>query len=93
MLGANVLNNPDFQGVSVTRVSEALKRSQYADDITLYPDADHGFYVLYSFIIDYEAGSGTKVNIEKSETLFLGFRSDRTDSPLHVFFGWGNPRG
>ena len=64
--------------------SDYLKVSQYADDMTVVVGRDEYFEVLDQCLKRYKHGSGAKLNMSKSEGLFLGAWRSRQDTPLSL---------
>ena len=55
---------------------------QYADDTTAFAINDPSLFSLFDAIAFYERGSGAKLNLSKTEAMWLGARKDRLDEPL-----------
>lgn len=59
-----------------------FKVSQYADDTTAFVKNEKSLSSLFKVINDFERGSGAKLNLSKTEALWLGAWRDRPDKPL-----------
>ena len=59
-----------------------FKVSQYADDTTAFVKNENSLFQLFRVISDFESGSGAKLNVSKTEALWLGAWKDRPDKPL-----------
>ena len=59
-----------------------FKVSQYADDTTAFVKNENSLFSLFNVISDFERGSGAKLNLSKTEALWLGAWKDRPDKPL-----------
>ena len=68
--------------------NETLKIVQHADDTTLFVTRDNEFDVLNDIFHTYSKGSGSKINFQKSQGLWLGSWKNRKDSPGD--FTWVN---
>lgn len=54
----------------------------YADDTTAFVKSVHSLETLFKVIKIYERGSGAKLNVSKTEAMWLGVWRSRTDQPL-----------
>ena len=59
-----------------------FKVGQYADDTTAFVKNDSSLFSLFDAIAFYERGSGAKLNLSKTEAMWLGAWKDRLDEPL-----------
>ena len=59
-----------------------FKVSQYADDTTVFVKDESSLIYLFKAISLYEKGSGARLNISKTEAMWLGNWKDRCDKPL-----------
>ena len=69
---------------------KALKFLQYADDTEIFATTDESINEFFCIIDKYEQGTGAKINVEKTEGLWLGNWKKRTDKPFNV--DWKNKK-
>ena len=81
---ANLIrNSPDINGYLLPGArGKCAKTRLYADDTTVLPKDFPSLANLFSTIAIYEAGSGVKLNMSKTEAMWLGVWKDRLDTPL-----------
>ena len=60
------------------------KISQYADDTTLTVMRDDSIDRVFSHAATYERASGTRINLDKCEGLWIGTNKNRTDKPQGI---------
>ena len=66
------------------------KISQYADDSTLTLIDDPSIIRAFNILEKYQAGSGSKLNLDKTEATYLGRTAGKTHSPVPIKWGYGN---
>ena len=59
-------------------------RIQYADDTEIFATTDESINEIFYIIDKYEMGTGAKINVEKTEGLWLGNWKKRTDRPFNI---------
>ena len=88
---AEVLNqcidsNPSIKGVEVNGFE--IKLSQYADDTSCLLTGDDSIHALFETLQIYERATGAKINLSKTQALWLGSNVGRSDAPLGL--EWSN---
>ena len=78
--------NKKIKGAKIS--GSQLKILQYADDTEIFATTEDSIKELFSVIGKYERGTGTKINVEKTEGLWLGSWKQRTDKPFNL--DWKN---
>ena len=81
MLGTAIRNCKHIRGVRLPGSSDESKISQYTDggNLTLV-DVTKAFEIVCIF----EKGSGSKLNLDKTEGMWFGSMADRTDGPVNI---------
>ena len=77
---ANLIRK-DIRGIPLPNVDCSLKLIQHADDTTIFVTDNDDFNVLEKVFQIYSHGSGSKINIHKSQGLWIGKWKDRIDKP------------
>ena len=80
VLGAAIRENEKIQGVKILN----LKILQYADDTEIFATTNESINEIFYIIDKYEKGTGAKINVEKTEGLWLGNWKKRTDRPFNI---------
>lgn len=89
VLACKIRAIPDIEGFLLPGADGLqFKVSQYADDTTAFVKDEKSLFFLFNVIRDFERGSGAKLNMAKTEALWLGAWKDRTDKPLGL--SWVN---
>ena len=79
-----IRNSASIKGLKLPNSDKILKIIQYADDTTIFvADVKELNAILCSFRI-YENATGAKVNVEKTEGLWLGAYRGRQDFPQNI---------
>ena len=81
VLGAAIRNCKDIRGVRLPGSSEESKIGQYVDDGDLTLVDDFPFSKAFEIICIYEKGSGSKLNLGKTEGMWSGSIAGRRDGP------------
>ena len=83
VLACKIRNTPEIEGFLLPGArGERFKVSQYADDTTGYLKNFRSLQCLFEVISLYERGTGARLNVSKSEAMWLGAWRDRGDTPL-----------
>ena len=101
-LGQAIRTDSQIEGLSCPIPRFVSKVSQYADDMTLTLGNSYSVKRAFALVRLYESASGSKLNAEKSEGLWIGSARDSPERPvdirwqqsqlkiLGVWFGYGN---
>ena len=82
-LACKVRNNPDIEGFLLPGARGlCYKVGVYADDTTCIVKSYRSLQVLFNMINVYEGGSGARLNVAKTEAMWLGAWRSRGDQPL-----------
>ena len=87
-LACLIRNNNNIKGFVLPDSSQTLNLIQHADDTTIFLTNNNDFDVLDEVFTVYSRGSGSKINVGKSQGLWLGKWKDRKDKPGG--FSWVN---
>ena len=79
VLGAAIRNCKDIRGVRLPGSSEESKIGQYANDGDLTLVDDFSISKAFEIIRIYEKGSGSKLNLGKTEGMWFGSMAGRRD--------------
>ena len=71
-------------GVCLPGLSEESKISQYADDGDLTLVDEYSITKAFEIVHTFEKGSGSKLNLDKTEGMWFGSRAGRTDGPVNI---------
>ena len=83
VLTCNIRANPSISGLSIPGVQKPLSPiSQYADNTSLILVNDQPIKSAFDTYSLYESGSGAKLNMSKSEGLWLGSWVGRSNPPV-----------
>lgn len=82
-LAENIRKNPNIKGIKLPNGTEA-KIISYADDNTLPLSTTDSLNPLFDVLHTYEKASGSKINKEKTEGLWIGSNKNRTDKPHNI---------
>lgn len=80
ILALVIRNNQNIRGIFLGR--KEIKLVQYADDTTLFVDNVKSAYKVLDTFNSFEKISGLKVNLDKSEAMWLGSKKNVGDKPL-----------
>ena len=84
VLGAAIRNCKDIRGVCLPGSSEESKMGQYADDADLTLADDVSIAKAFKIIRIYEKGSGSKLNLGKTEGMWFTSMAGRRDGPVKI---------
>ena len=84
VLGAAIRNCKDIRGVHLPGSSEESKIGQYVDDGDLTSVDDFSISKAFEIICIYEKGSGSKLNLGKTEGMWFGSMASRRDCPVDI---------
>ena len=84
VLGAAIRNCKDIRGVRLPGSSEESKIGQYADDGDLTLADDFSVSKAFEIIHIYEKGSGSKLNLGRTEGMWFGSMAGRRDGPVDI---------
>ena len=84
VLGAAIRNCKDIRGVRLTGSSKESKIGQYADNGDLTLIDDYSISKAFEIISIYEKGSGSKLNLGKTEGMWFGSMAGRRDGPVNI---------
>ena len=73
-----------IEGIPVPGSQDESKISAYADDGTLTLKDDRSVARAFEVIQQYEAASGSKLNMEKTEGIYVGQQAGRTTGPVPI---------
>ena len=84
-LGQAIRNDPKVHGVHIPGGHGAEdKISQYADDSTLTLTDDPSLIRAFNILDRYQAGSGSKLNLTKTEGTYIGRHAGKTHGPIPI---------
>lgn len=82
-LACKIRDSPEIEGFLLPGARGLqFKVSQYADDTTAFVKDEKSLIALFETISIFEKGSGAKLNKAKTEALWLGAWTNRSDEPL-----------
>ena len=82
-LACKIRNNPDIEGFLLPGARGlCYKVGVYADDTTCIVKSYRSLQILFDMINVYEGGSGARLNVAKTEAMWLGAWRSRGDQPL-----------
>ena len=102
VLACSIRVNPDIVGLSIPRSPHLPVLSLYADDTSAVVSSDRAIVAVFETYDRFEKASGSKIDLEKCEGLWVGSWQHRLDAPvpirwtsgkikvLGVFIGNGN---
>ena len=82
--GAAIRNCKDIRGVRLPGSSEESKIGQYADDGDLTLVDDFSISKAFEIIPIYERGSGSRLNLGKTEGMWFRSMAGRKDGPVNI---------
>lgn len=83
-LCVSIRKNRRIEGFFVPGLKTESKISAYADDITLTLRDDCSVTSAFDMIRQYELASGAKLNMEKSEGIYVGLQAGRNHGPVPI---------
>ena len=82
-LACKIRNNPEIEGFLLPGARGlSYKIGNYADDTTCIVKSYRSLQALFNMINVYERGSGARLNVTKTEAMWLGAWRTRSDQPL-----------
>lgn len=85
VLACNIRREPAIRGFLLPGAKGSyFKIRQYADDSTCYMKDFFSLRILFNLLGKYEAGTGAKLNVAKTEAMWLGVWRARTDTPFDL---------
>ena len=85
VLAANIRAHPDIKGLELPRIPRPLPvLSLYADDTSVVVTSDLVIITVFEVYGNFEKGSGSKLNLNKCEGLWLGSWRDRAEAPVAI---------
>ena len=84
VLGAAIRNCKDIRGVRLPGSSEESKISQYADNGNLTLVDEYSITKAFEIVCIFEKGSGSKLNLDKTEGMWFSSMAGRTDGPVNI---------
>ena len=82
VLNMAINNDPLIEGVTIEGLE--IKLSQYADDNSCFLIGDKSIYALFDLLNKFEKATGSKINISKTQALWLGDNIGRKDKILNL---------
>ncbi len=73
-----------IEGIAIPGTTETSKISAYADDATLTIKGDRSIARAFEVIERYERASGSKLNMDKTEGIYVGTQAGRTTGPVPI---------
>ena len=83
VLAQRLRHSTDIQGIKI-QDNRIVKLSQYADDTTAILANVHSVTNLFALLSRFERCAGLKINVSKSEILWLGSMRHRKDGILNI---------
>ena len=84
VLGAAIRNCKEIRGVRLPGTSEESKISQYADDGNLTLVDVFSIAKAFEIVHVFEKGSGSKLNLDKTEGMWFGSKAGLKDGPVNI---------
>ena len=82
VLAQNIRNHNGIQGFLLPGAHSYFKLRQYADDSTCFVKDTFSLHNLFYLLRKFERGTGAKLNLSKTEAMWLGAWRSRPDTPL-----------
>lgn len=82
ILNHTVNADPLIKGIRIDGTETKL--TQYADDTAALLIDDRSIYALFNNLERYQKASGSKINLKKTEALWLGSNAGRQDTPVNL---------
>ena len=82
LLTRAIYKEESIQGIKINE--EEIKLVQYADDTTLFLQNIKSAENLFKLLTKFEKSSGLKINIDKTEAMWIGSDKYRKETPLNV---------
>ena len=87
VFGIAIRKSVKISGVKIS--GSELKILQYVDDTKIFAITEDSIKEIFN-VIKYERGTGAKINVEKTEELWLGSWKQRIDEPFNL--DWKNSK-
>ena len=84
VLACSIRANPDIVGLSIPRSPILPVLSLYADDTSAVVSSDRAIVAVFETYDRFEKASGSKINLDKCEGLWLGSWQHRLDAPIAI---------
>ena len=85
-LACAIRNDKHIEGILIPGSKKRSKISMYADDSTLTLKNDFSIQRSFDVIRDFEAASGSKLNLTKTEGIYIGSQAGRTHGPVPIIW-------
>ena len=83
-LGQAIRRDDSIRGIPIPGVNKQSKVSQYADDTTLILADIYSITQSFNLINIFERGSGSRLNAQKTEGLWLGAAAGKQTGPVNI---------
>ena len=83
-LGQAICRDNSIRGIPISGVNKQSKVSQYADDATLILTDNYSITQSFNLINIFERGSGSRLNAQKTEGLWLGSAAGKQTGPVNI---------
>ena len=84
VLAVTIRSNSDIIGLSIPNTVSLPVLSLYADDTSVVVSTDRAITAVFETYDKFEKASGSKINLEKCEGLWLGSWQHRLDAPVAI---------
>ena len=89
-LGQAIRRDDSIQGITIPGAhNKQSKVSQYADDTTLILADDYSITRSFDIINTFERGSGSRLNTQKTEGLWIGSAAGKLTGPINITWTTG----
>ena len=82
ILGIAIRNKDSIKGIEINDLE--IKLLQFADDTTAVLSDLNSANALFSLLEEFEKASGLKLNVKKTEAMWIGSLKSCEDQPLRV---------
>ena len=82
VLGNLIRSNKDINGITINNIEQKIL--QYADDTQIIATNDKSINEVFQQLRLFEDATGAKINVQKTEGLFMGKWKNRHDKPFDV---------
>ena len=83
-LGNAIRKEPRIEGATVPGTAKRSKISQYTGDATLTLDREQAILRSFEIINIFEAATGSKLNMDKTEGMHVGRKAGQTHGPVPI---------
>ena len=84
VLAVNIRCHPDIRGISLQGHGILPVLSLYEDDTSVVVNSDKAVVAVFNVYSDFEKGTGSKINMDKCEGLWLGSWRNRLSGPVSI---------